>query len=304
MSQHSHDHSHDHSHEHSHSHGHHHTPQEFNTAFLIAIALNFIFVIVEVMFAYRANSMSLLADAGHNLGDVLGLIMAWVALVLLAKKASDKYSYGFKRTTILAAIGNAVFLIATTILIFYESLHKILHPQVIRELQVMVVAAFGIAINGGTAFLFAKGQDDLNIKAAFLHLAYDAVMSLGVVLTGAVVLWTGWQVLDPIVAFVIAGFILYGAWGLLRDSVDLILDAVPTHINQETVKNFFSNYPGIQEVHHIHIWGLSTKEVALTAHLVVPAGMRDDMLHDLHHILSHEFGIQHATIQSEKESCK
>ncbi len=282
--------------------GHHHhaEPTQFNVAFIIAIILNLGFVIIEALYAYNANSTSLLADAGHNLADVLGLIMAWAAMLLLSKKATDKYSYGFKRTTILAAIANTFFLIITTVIIFYESISKILHPQHIHEIQVMVIAAIGIMVNGGTALLFTKGQDDLNIKAAFLHLAYDALVSIGVVITGAIILWTGWYRLDPIVGLIIAIFILYGAWGVMRDSVNLILDAVPITVNREAVETFLVNYSGITEVHHVHIWGLSTKETALTAHVVAPAGFSDDGLHDIHRQLAEQFNIHHATIQVEQ----
>lgn len=292
------DHPHDHSH--SHSHGHHHAPQQFSFAFILAIVLNAAFVVIEVIYAYSANSMSLLADAGHNLGDVLGLVMAWVAMLLLAKKATERYSYGLKRTTILAAMANSLLLIAAAIIIFYESCGKIMHPQPVHEIQVMVIAAIGIFINGGTALLFAKGQDDLNIKAAFMHLAYDALISLGVVITGAAILWTGWTLLDPIVGLAIGAMILYGSWGLMRDSVNLIMDAVPHNIHRSAVENYLKNLEYVKELHHLHIWGLSTNESALTAHLVVPTGLTDQQLHNIHDQLAQQFKIAHATIQVER----
>lgn len=296
---HDHDHKHNHKHDHSH-HGHHHAPTQFNFAFILAIVLNGLFVIAEAFYAYQANSMSLLADAGHNLGDVLGLIMAWVAMLLLAKKATEKYSYGFKRTTILAAIGNAACLIAATLIIIYESVSKLLHPQPVHEIQIMIVAAIGIFVNGGTALLFVKGQDDLNIKAAFLHLMYDALISIGVVVTGAIVLWTHLTIFDPLVGLAIAATIFYGSWGLLRNSLDLILDAVPYNVNRDQVQAYFDNLPPVREVHHLHIWSLSTKEVALTAHLVAPDGLSDQQLHQIHDDLAQQFKIAHATIQVER----
>lgn len=281
-------------------HHHEHSLQKFNLAFIIAIVLNAAFVVIEAIYAYSAHSTSLLADAGHNLGDVLGLMMAWVAMLLLAKKATDKYSYGFKRTTILAAIVNALLLIITTFVILYESLEKLLHPHAVNELQVIIVAAIGIVINGATALLFAKGQHDLNIKAAFLHLAYDALISVAVVITGIIIWWTGWLIVDPIVGLLIAVTIFYGAWRLLRDSVNLIMDAVPHNIDQEKITHFLVQYPGVKECHHLHIWGLSTNETALTTHLVMPNGISDAELDDLHQQLAKQFAIHHATIQVER----
>lgn len=284
-------------------HHHNHSHDNLKTAsgnFLWALLINFAFVIIEIFYAYQANSMSLLSDAGHNLGDVLGLVMAWAATLLLARRATERYSYGFKRTTILAAIANAMLLIIATFIIVYESIEKILQMQTINETQVMIIAGIGILINGGTALLFLKGQDDLNTKAAFLHLASDALLSLGVVVTGAIILWTGWYLLDPIVGLIIAVMILYSSWGLMRDSVNLILDAVPHNIKQQDVANYLKQISGVKELHHLHIWGLSTREAALTAHLVMPQGMSDEQLHQVHYELAHQFHINHATIQVEK----
>ena len=286
---------------HHHHHDHHeHSVKQFNAAFICAIVLNLIFVVIEVIYARLTNSTSLLADAGHNLGDVLGLLMSWAALLLLAKKATDKYSYGFKRTTILAAFANAILLIATTMIIFYEAIQKILHPVIIQEMQVIVVAAIGIMVNGGTALLFAKGQHDLNIKAAFLHLAYDALISFGVVVSGFIIIWTHWYLLDALAGLVIGLFIFYGTWSLMRQSLNLIMDAVPSNIDIAAVTNFLKNYPGVYEVHHVHIWGLSTKEAALTAHIIFPSGITDAILREIHQQLAHKFHINHATLQVEQ----
>jgi len=209
-----------------HKHSHSHTSQTFNTAFAIAVILNLGFVIVEGIYAYSAQSMSLFGDAGHNLGDVVGLSLAWLANVLLTRNASERYSYGFKRTTILAALINALLLVATSALIAFESINKLFAPVDVHETTIIVVAMVGIAINGGTALLFMRGRHgDLNIKGAYLHLAYDALISLGVVVTGILIYTTQWNWLDPAVGLVIVVTILIGTWELLRDSVNLILDA-------------------------------------------------------------------------------
>ncbi len=297
---------HDHDSHAGHSHGHHghsHAPQKFTTAFAIATGVNFLFVIIEAIYAISANSMSLLADAGHNLGDVLGLAMSGGALWLLSKASTAKYSYGFKRTTILAALSNAVILVVATALIIIESVKKLLSPAPVGELTIMVVAAIGILVNGGTALLFMRGHDDLNVKGAFLHLAFDALISLGVVIVGALVLWTHWLWLDPVVGIAIAIAILFGTWGLLRQSLDLILDAVPHNIKQDKVLAYLQNLPMVKQVHHLHIWGLSTQEVALTAHLVVPeANFTDADLRTIETHLAEKFNIKHATIQVERHT--
>tara|TARA_R110000868_G_scaffold158036_4_gene385922 strand:+ start:90035 stop:90928 length:894 start_codon:yes stop_codon:yes gene_type:complete len=287
-------------------HHHHHHADQFNFAYGLAVGLNLAFVIIEAFYALHANSASLLADAGHNLGDVLGLAMSWGAMLLLKRQATQKYSYGFKRTTILAALMNAIILVAATVLIVVESIHRLLHPVAVHEATVMIVAAVGIAINGGTALLFMKGQhDDLNVKGAFLHLAYDAVISLGVVITGALVLWTQKTWLDPLVGLIIAAMILWGTWSLLRNATDLILDAVPHNVDRQAVENYLKNISGVSDMHHLHIWGLSTQEVALTVHLIAPQGLSDQELHNVHLALEKEYHIHHATIQVEQgEKCQ
>jgi len=296
--------SHEH-HDHGHSHGHHHHGNISNQkAFLIATTVNFGFVIIEVIYALMANSMSLLADAGHNLGDVIGLVFAWVANYLLTKRASKRYSYGYKKTTVLAAMSNALLLVLATGVIGYESILRLFNPVSIHEHIIMAVAGLGILINGGTALLFIKNSDDdLNIKSAFMHLASDAVLSLGVVITGAVVLFTHWLWLDPLVGLILALTILFSSWGLMRDSVNLIIDAVPKKINQEKVKEYLFKIKGVTAVHDLHIWALSTKETALTAHLVCPDREFSD--HDFHVInayLKTHFHIAHVTLQIERGS--
>ena len=291
-------------HHHDHSHGHHHhTPNTFGKAFALAVGLNLGFTIIEAIYALMAHSISLLADAGHNLGDVLGLAISWGAMWLLAKKASERYSYGFKRTTILAAVINALILLVATLGIGIESINKLITPTAVNEKIVVIVALIGILVNGGTALLFMKGQDDLNIKSAFLHLAYDALISFGVVLTGIAIYFTKWIWLDPIIGLLIALTISMGTWKLLRQSIDLILDAVPHGIDRKAVETFLLEQPNITAIHDMHIWGLSTKETALTVHLIVPDNNLDDtQLQYIHNELAAHFNIKHCTLQVERSN--
>ena len=286
---------------HQHTHHQHNTPT-FNSAFAIAVILNLGFTLIEALYAVTANSMSLLADAGHNLGDVVGLALAWGASVLVTRGASAKYSYGFKRTTILAAIVNALILVGTSTVIAYESIYKLLNPVTVHELTVIIVAFLGILINGGTAMLFMRGQaTDLNIKGAFLHLAYDALISFGVVLTGFAILYTQWHWLDPAVGLIIVVAILAGTWGLLRDSVNLILDAVPHTVEEKAVRRYLCQLPDVAGVHDLHIWGLSTNEIALTAHLIMPdKPLGDEEYQKINYELKEKFNINHVTLQIEK----
>lgn len=288
-----------HSHHHSHTHEVHSVG---NWPFFWAVALNFSFTIAEAVYAIMANSMSLLADAGHNLGDVFGLILSWGANWLLTKSATERYSYGFKKTSILAALSNALILVFATGIIGYESIIRLLHPTPVIEKIIMIIAGLGIFINGGTALLFIKNSaHDLNIKSAFTHLASDAVISVGVVLTGALILVTHWLWLDPVVGLLIVIAILIGTWGLIRDSVNLILDAVPRHINYDDVKDYLATLPGVEAVHDLHIWGLSTKEVALTAHLVMPElQLGDQDFHKINDYLKDHLKIDHVTLQVER----
>ncbi|MEM1244618.1 MAG: cation diffusion facilitator family transporter [Pseudomonadota bacterium] len=289
-------------HHHSHSHEPSNGANGFNLAFALAVGLNLAFTLIEAIYATLANSMSLLADAGHNLGDVLGLTLAWGAALLVNRRATRRYSYGLKRTTILAAITNALILVATSAIIAYESIYKLLYPANLNEMIVIIVALIGILINGSTALLFMRGhKEDLNIKGAFLHLAYDALISFGVVIGGIIILLTGWVRLDPIIGLMIVVTILLGTWGLLRDSVNLLLDAVPDNIELDKVAKYLSDIEGVSEVHDLHIWGLSTNEIALTAHLIMPEmELNDNHYKNINHDLKEHFRITHVTLQIER----
>lgn len=294
-----------HSHNHSHGgHGHSHDHsniRSFNKAFAIAVILTLGYTFAEAAYAIFAHSMSLLADAAHNLGDGLGLILAWIANWLLSFPPRKRYSYGFKRTTIIAALVNAFILVATTAVIAYESINKLLHLTSVDETTVIFVGIVGIVINLGSSLLFMRGaQDDMNIKGAFLHLMADALILFGVVVSAIVIHFTDWEWLDPVVGLIIVCIVLWGTWGLMRNSVILIMDAVPHHINYNDVKEYLRKLPGVKAVHDLHIWGLSTREVALTAHLVVPDRTFSDVDYkEINHVLHEDFKIDHATIQVE-----
>lgn len=295
-----------HSHDHhaSDTHSHHSVPHSFNIAFAISVTLNFTFTLVQVFYALSANSMSLLADAGHNFGDVLGLIFAWGASWIMMLPARKRYSYGFKRISIIAAIINALILVTTSALISYESIYKLFHMTHVNEMTVIIVAAIGIFVNGGTALLFQSGaREDLNIKGAFLHLLSDAFISFGVVIGAVLIYLTGKMWIDPFIGLMIVITILWNAWGLLRDSVNLILDGIPHYIDHRGIKEYLETIPGVVAIHDLHIWGLSTKETALTAHLVMPEKTPSDAEYrTINHTLRHKFKINHCTIQVEKGS--
>jgi len=282
-------------------HHHHPAPNSYNRAFAWAVSLNLLFVVVQAIYALKANSMGLLADAVHNFGDVLGLMLAWGASWLLTKASKARYSYGYKRTTILAAIANALLLVASSALIAYESILKLLNPVVVDETIVIVVAVIGTIINASTALLFMRGRhDDLNIKGAFLHLAADALLSIGVAIAGVIILFTGWMWIDPLVGLAIVVTILLGTWGLLRDSVNLILDAVPHNVDGPAVRAYLEKITGVTEIHDLHIWGLSTTDTALTAHLVMPnATLTDEDYERINEKLKHQYNIGHVTLQVE-----
>jgi len=300
-----------HNHSHGHGHSHDHSASVYgkiNLSFAIAVFANLLFTLLEGGYAIFAHSMGLLADAGHNLGDVLGLLLAWGANWLMTKPARDRYSYGYKRSSVLASLFNAFLLVATSAIIAYESVIKLIYPGQINELIVIIVAAIGIVVNGGTALLFFKqNKHDLNIKGAFLHLAADALLSVGVVITGIIVYYTGWVRLDAIIGLVIVAAIVIGTWGLLTQSLKLLLDAAPKHIDPQKVGAFLKALPGVKAIHDLHIWGLSTREVALTAHLVMPnEGLSDADFDRINHQLLDDFNIHHVTLQVEKgddESC-
>ena len=287
------------SHNHSH-HNHSHEPANFGRAFAIGVTLNLTFVIIEVVYGRLANSIALIADAGHNLGDVLSLLLAWGASVLALRQPTSNRTYGLRRASILAALINAAILLITLGGIAVEAIRRFGEPVDTNARTVMIVAAIGIAVNGLTAYLFATGHEDLNIKGAFSHMMADAVIALGVVIAGAAMLYTGWVWLDPAVSLAIAVIILFGTWGLLRDSVNLALDAVPAGIDCAAVSGFLSGLPQVAGVHDLHVWGMSTTETALTAHLVIrDPGVDNRFLAETEHELHHLFGIEHVTLQLE-----
>src|SRR5579863_3436193 len=300
----SHDHGHCHDHDHDHhdrGHMHAHAPASFGKAFAIGIALNLGFVIIEALYGLMSNSMSLLADAGHNLGDVLGLGVAWLASVLARRAPTERYTYGMRGSSILAALFNAVFLLVTVGGLSWEALRRLGSPEPVAGKTMMAVAAVGILVNAVTAWLFASGRkDDINLRGAFLHMASDALVSVGVVGAGLVILLTGWLIIDPMVSLVINGVIVWGTWGLLRDSVQMSMAAVPADIDPAAVRNFLFSRPGVAAVHDLHIWPMSTTENALTCHLVMPEGHPGDaFLHELARDLMKRFKIVHATVQIE-----
>ncbi|MDN5349877.1 MAG: cobalt-zinc-cadmium efflux system protein [Bacteroidales bacterium] len=285
------------------AHAHEHTTQKsYGKAFALGIGLNLIFIVVEVIYGLIANSSALLADAGHNASDVLGLVFAWTAMWLASIKPKGKYTYGLRKTTILVSILNALLLFGAVIAIGWDAVGKFKNPEPVAGSQVMIVAAIGVVINTLTALLFMKGQkDDLNIKGAFLHMAADAGVSLGVVVAGLLINLTGIQWIDPVMSFIIILVILWGTWRLFTDSLDLALDAVPKHINLEKVREFLLTQKGVENIHDLHIWAMSTTKVALTAHLIMPEGFSDKFISELQQKLEHEFGIGHTTLQVENE---
>lgn len=292
---------HNHSHDHgSHDHSHAHPVPTFSKAFLIAIIANGLFVVFQITFAIIANSSSLLADAIHNLGDVLGLVLAWIANSLLKKLPTEKTTYGMKKTSILAALANGIMLVFTCGIIATDAIYKLFSPTPISAGSVMMVAAIGILVNGSTALLFLRGTDDLNIRAAFMHLFYDALISVGVVISAAILYYTNWLWIDPVVGLLIAVIIMRGTWSLFKDSFRLIIDGVPTNISSIAVKEVLENLAGVKQVHDLHIWALSTKENALSVHLWMPDGAMSDIERQtLTKLLKEKHNIDHATIQIE-----
>jgi len=298
----SHDHGHAHDHDaHDRGHAHVHRPQNFGQAFAIGIALNLGFVVIEAVYGLMSNSVALLADAGHNLGDVLGLSVAWLASILALRAPTARFTYGMRGSSILAALFNAVFLLVVVGGLSWEAIRRLGSPEPVAGKTMMAVAAVGIVVNAATAWLFASGRrQDLNLRGAFLHMASDALVSVGVVAAGLLILLTDWLWLDPLVSLVINGVIVWGTWGLLRDSLGMSMAAVPAEIDPAAVRNFLVSRTGVAAVHDLHIWSMSTTENALTCHLVMPRGHPGDaFLHELASDLARRFRIVHTTVQIE-----
>ncbi|GAA3847814.1 cation diffusion facilitator family transporter [[Pseudomonas] carboxydohydrogena] len=291
----------DHAHDDHAHHGHHHAPVDFGRAFLIGITLNTAFVLIEGLYGYLANSTALLADAGHNLSDVLGLVTAWIAAVLSKRAPTARYTYGLRNTSILAALANAVLLLIACGAILLEAAQRLIEPEPVKSVTIIVVATIGILVNGATAWLFASGQKgDINIRGAYLHMIADAAVSAGVVIAGLVIMQTGWLWVDPLTSLVVVGVIVWSTWGLLRESTAMSLDAVPAFIDPLAVRAFLEKRPGVSSIHDLHIWPISTTETALTAHLVTPGGHPGDgFLTETCQQLQEHFRISHSTIQIE-----
>jgi cobalt-zinc-cadmium efflux system protein len=309
--QHAHDHDlahdHDHDHDHGHAHGHAHaiSAEGINLRMGIAVALNLVFVVVEGGFGFLSNSVALIADAGHNLSDVLGLVCAWGALLLGRRPPGAKFTYGLGRSSVLAALVNAVLLLLACGAIAWEAASRLAAPPPVAGRTVMAVAAIGIVLNGISAWMLHAGSHgDLNRRSAYIHMLSDAAVSAGVLLSGLLIVFTGWSLLDPIMSLVIVAVILIGTWRLLRDSLTLSLDGVPASVNSSAVMSYLADQRGVTDVHDLHIWALSTTSIALTAHLVVPdRGAEDALLISLTPDLKRRFRIQHATLQIERDRC-
>ncbi|WP_082548368.1 cation diffusion facilitator family transporter [Massilia sp. Root335] len=295
--------SHHHSHGHDHGHHHHHpTPDGNGRAFGIAIALNTAFVAIEFVYGFIANSTALMADAGHNLSDVLGLGLAWGAALLTRSAPTRRFTYGLRGTSILAALANALLLMVACGAIAWEAVHRVAHPEPVAGTTVSIVALIGVLINGFSAWLFVAGsKDDINVRGAYQHMAADAVLSLGVVISGVVIIYTGWTWLDPAVSLVLVVVIVAGTWSLLKESIQMVLAGVPDSVDATGVTAFLAAQPGVTEVHDVHIWAMSTTETALTAHLVMPAGYPGDAaIDDIVGHLREDFSIHHCTLQVEQ----
>ncbi len=278
----------------------HKTDVNLGNAFRIGISINIIFVIVEVLYGYYSNSMALIADAGHNLSDVLALVFSWIAVILSQRKPTLKFTYGFRRSTILIALLNTILLLAAVAFIVFETIQRLGKPIDINSNSVITIAAIGILVNGFTAWLFLKGKKhDLNIRSAFVHFIADALVSLGVVVAGIIMLFTGILWLDSLVSFVIIGVILYSSYHLLIDSINLALDAVPENINIKSVNDYLESLPEVSGIHDLHIWALSTTEAALTVHLTTQVQTNVTFITNIQRQLHKRFKIEHATIQVE-----
>ena len=283
----------------SHDHDHHPTPTDFSTAFAVGIGLNLAFVAVEAFYGWKINSLALLADAGHNLSDVVGLVLAWGGALAGRLRPDARHTYGWKRASILAAFVNALLLLVAMGSLVWEAVHRLQAPEPTQGVTIMVVAGIGIAVNSVTALMFMRGREsDLNIRGAFLHMAADALVSAGVVVAGGLAMWFGWNWLDPIVSLAIAAVIVLGTWGLFRQSLHLLFDGVPDSVDLPAVQALLEALPGVARVHDLHVWAMGASEIGLTAHLVMPDGRADDafLAHATHELHAH-FGIGHVTLQ-------
>ena len=303
------EHHHNHSQDHGgHNHSHSHAPASFGTAFAIGTSLNLVLVLAQLGFGYVSNSLALISDGVHNFSDVIGLLLAWGAVWVGRWQPTASRTYGFRRASILAALSNAALLLVATGAIVIEAVRRFAEAEPVATNTVMWIAGIGILVNAGTALMFMRGREhDINIAGVFTHMAGDAALSVGVVITAILIGRTGWLWLDPLMSVAIAVAILWGSWRIMRDAANMALDAVPRGVDPAAVQSFLSSLPGVSEVHDLHIWAMSTTETALTAHLVRPDGKVDDVfLSEAAHELDHRFGIHHATIQIETgaEECR
>jgi len=298
---HSHSEPHGHSHSHGHAHHHHELPENFTNAFIFGIILNSVFVVVEGFYGLKINSLALLSDAGHNLGDVLALVLALAAESFIRKKSFGRFTYGLKASSNLIAFFNTALLIFAMGAISWEAIRRFANPQSIDGLTVAAIAGIGIIVNGVTAVLFYSGRKgDVNIRSTFQHMASDAIVSLGVVISGFIIYYTHLTWIDPALSLVIVIVILLATWRTAKDAAHLLLDAAPTSVNMDKIKEFLLHWPGVTGIHDLHIWNISTKEIALTAHLVVPGfDIKKTLISDLEEELQHHYQIGHVTIQVE-----
>ena len=283
------------------AHNHQHQTS-YNRSFALGVLLNVIFVAIEAVYGISAHSMALIADAGHNLSDVLSLLLAWGATLLATRPATEKKTYGFRKVTILASLASAILLLVALGGITREAIGRFAAPQPVDSMTIIVVAAVGVVINTITALLFVSGQkEDLNIKGAFLHMAADAAVSAGVVVAGGIILFTGWLLVDPLISIMIVVVVLFGTWSLLRDSFNLAIDAVPENIDMPGIRNYLLSQARVQQIHDLHVWPLSTTQTALSVHIIVDDEQLDNnFLHKIQQKLHDHFGIEHATVQVEK----
>ncbi len=301
---HGHDHPHQHGYGHAHDHQHVHAPASFDRAFAIGITLNLLFVAIEAWFGWQVGSLALLADAGHNLSDVAGLVLAWGGALAGRLRPDARHTYGWQRASILAAFVNALLLLFAMGSLAWEAVQRLQSPQPTDGMTIMAVAAVGIVVNTVTALLFMRGgEHDLNLRGAFLHMATDALVSAGVVVAGGLALWLGWYWIDPVVSLLIALVIVLGTWDLFRQSLHLLFDGVPAHIDFHAVRACLQGLPGVERVHDLHVWAIGSSRTALTAHLDMPAGLPDDgFYHQASELLQQRFEIDHVTLQVMRSS--